>query len=173
MERAIDVLVSRRSVKAYKPELPSAELVDKIIEAGLYAPTGRNLQSPIIIAVTDKDVRDRLSEMNAKVLGTDSDPFYGAPVVLAVLSDRTVPTYMYDGSLVMGNMLNAAHALGLGGCWIHRAKEIFDSEEGRQMLRTFGIDGDYEGIGFCVVGFPSADLPQPRPRREGRVFRVG
>lgn len=173
MDRTIDVLISRRSVKAYFSEMPANELIDKIIETGLYAPTGRNLQSPIIVAVKDKGVRDRLSEMNARILGTDSDPFYGAPVVLAVLADKTVPTYMYDGSLVMGNMLNAAHALGLGACWIHRAKEMFDSEEGRQMLRTFGIDGDYEGIGFCVVGYPSKELPSPRPRREGRVFRIG
>ena len=118
-----------------------------MVEAGTYAPTGMGKQSPIIVAITDKTVRDRISKLNADIAGTESDPFYGAPVVLVVLADRNCPTYIYDGSLVMGNLLNAAHAAGLGSCWIHRAKEVFDTEEGKALLRQWGIDGDYEGIG--------------------------
>ena len=108
-----------------------ADIIDKIVEAGLYAPSGMGRQSVIIIAITDKDTRDRLSSLNASIMGSDGDPFYGAPAVLVVLADKTRPTYIYDGSLAMGNMMLAAKALGLGSCWIHRAKEEFESEEGK------------------------------------------
>ena len=150
----IECLKTRRSIKAYDPDrMPSREQLDAILEAGMNAPTGRGLQSPVIVAVTDKDTRDILSGMNAAVLGSNGDPFYGAPVVLAVLADKTVPTHIYDGSLVMGNLMNAAHALGVDSCWIHRAREIFDSPEGKALLDKWGVKGDYEGIGFCILGF--------------------
>ena len=127
----LECLKTRRSIRAFNPEkMPTRELVARVAEAGTYAPTGMGKQSPVIVAVMDRAVRDRLSKMNADVLGSASDPFYGAPVVLVVLADRSRPTYMYDGALVMGNLLNAAHALGLGSCWIHRAKEVFGSPEG-------------------------------------------
>lgn len=112
MTESIKNMITRTSVKAYKPEMPPQEVIDSIIEAGTYAPTGMNRQSPIIIEVTDKTTRDMLSELNAGVMGGKSDPFYGAPVVLVVLADKSVGTYMYDGSLVMGNLLNAAHSEG-------------------------------------------------------------
>lgn len=147
MNPAIEVLKTRRSIRAYEERMPEKVLIDQVVEAGTYAPTGMGKQSPIIVAITDKTVRDRLSKLNADIAGTESDPFYGAPVVLVVLADRNCPTYIYDGSLVMGNLLNAAHAAGLGSCWIHRAKEVFDTEEGKDLLRQWGIDGDYEGIG--------------------------
>ena len=158
-------------MRGYRPDaMPSEELISQVVEAGMYAPTGRGAQSPVIVAVTNKAVRDRLSEMNAEVLGASADPFYGAPVVLVVLADKSRPTYLYDGSLVMGNLMNAAHAVGLGSCWIHRAKEVFASAEGKALLKEWGIDGDYEGIGHCVLGYPVEGQPQEaKPRKADYV----
>ena len=170
----IECLKTRRSIKAYDPDrMPSREQLDAILEAGMNAPTGRGLQSPVIVAVTDKDTRDILSGMNAAVLGSNGDPFYGAPVVLAVLADKTVPTHIYDGSLVMGNLMNAAHALGVDSCWIHRAREIFDSPEGKALLDKWGVKGDYEGIGFCILGFAKDGYSSvAKPRKPGYIIRV-
>ena len=168
----IENLKTRRAIRSYQSTVPDKELLAQVIEAGTYAPTGMGRQSPIIVAVTDKAVRDRLSQLNAAVMGADNDPFYGAPAVLVVLADRSVPTYLYDGSLVMGNLMNAAHALGLGTCWIHRAKEVFDSEEGKALLKEWGIEGDYEGIGNCIIGYPAQENPQPKPRKENYVYYV-
>ena len=168
----IENLKTRRAIRSYQSTVPDKELLAQVIEAGTYAPTGLGRQSPIIVAVTDKAVRDRLSRLNAAVMGADNDPFYGAPAVLVVLADRSVPTYLYDGSLVMGNLMNAAHALGLGTCWIHRAKEVFDSEEGKALLKEWGIEGDYEGIGNCIIGYPAQENPQPKPRKENYVYYV-
>lgn len=172
MNEALKTFTTRTSVKAYKPEMPPQELIDDIITAGTYAPTGMNRQSPIIIEVTDKAVRDKLSGLNAAVMGANIDPFYGAPVVLVVLADKSVGTYLYDGSLVMGNLLNAAHAAGLGACWIHRAKEVFQTPEGKEILTKLGITGDYEGIGNCIIGYPANEPPAPKPRKENWVYRV-
>ncbi len=170
----LECIKSRRSVKKYKPALPSGEAIEAIVEAGTYAPTGRNMQTPVIIAVTDKAMRDRLSRLNADILGTAADPFYGAPCVLVVLADRSVlrTTYVNDGSLVMGNMLLAAHSLGLGGCWIHRAKEMFECEEGKAILAELGIEGDLVGIGNCIIGYPDGEYPATRPRKENYVYWV-
>ena len=125
MAEMLDVIKTRRSVRKFKSEMIPEELLDKITEAGTYAATGRGKQSPIILAVTNPEVRDKLSRWNADIMGTDSDPFYGAPVVLVVLADKARPTAIYDGSLVMANLMLEAHALGIGSCWIHRAKEEF------------------------------------------------
>lgn len=167
---AYENILTRRSIRKYKSDPVPDELIDRIITAGLYAPTGRNMQSPIIVAVTDRELRDRLSRMNAAVMGSDGDPFYGAPAVLVVLADRSCRTHIYDGSLVMGNMMLAAHEAGLGSCWIHRAREVFDTDEGKEILRSLGVNGDYEGIGNCIIGYPDCPLPDAAPRREGRVF---
>lgn len=172
MAELFDLMRTRRSVRMFKPEMPSQELIDKVAEAGTYAATGRNLQSPIIIEVTDKAVRDKLSKMNAAVMGTDKDPFYGAPVVLIVLADKAANTYVYDGSLVMGNMMLAAHALGLGSCWIHRAKEEFESPEGKELLKSLGIEGDYEGIGHCILGYPDGEYPADKPRKANWIYKI-
>ncbi len=172
MNPAIEVLKTRRSIRAYEERMPEKDLIDQVVEAGTYAPTGMGKQSPIIVAITDKTVRDRISKLNADIAGTESDPFYGAPVVLVVLADRNCPTYIYDGSLVMGNLLNAAHAAGLGSCWIHRAKEVFDTEEGKALLRQWGIDGDYEGIGNCILGYSAQETPTPAPRKSNYVYHV-
>ncbi|MBQ8927952.1 MAG: nitroreductase [Oscillospiraceae bacterium] len=170
MNEILKAIRERRSCRSYLPDMLPREVIEQIAEAGTYAATGMNRQSPLIVAVTDRGLRDRLSAMNAAIMGKeDFDPFYGAPVVLIVLADRAMATYQYDGSLVMGNLMLAAHALGVGSCWIHRAKEEFDSEEGRSILRELGIEGDYEGIGHCILGMPAADLPAAPPRKEGYV----
>ena len=149
------------------------ELLDRIVEAGLYAASGMNRQSAVILQVTNREIRDRLSRMNAAVMGREgNDPFYGAPALLVVLARRDVSTAVYDGALVMGNMMLASHALGLGSCWIHRAKEVFSGKEGQALLRELGVPGDLEGIGHLIVGYPDGELPQARPRMENRVFRV-
>ncbi len=166
----IDELFNRRSVRSYKQDMIPRDVLERIISAGTYAPTGRNLQAPIIIAVTNKDVRDRLSRLNGEIMGTDGDPFYGAPVVLVVLADKSVPTYVYDGSLVMGNLMLAAHSEGIGSCWIHRAKEEFELPEGKEILKSLGIEGNYEGIGHCILGYTDGELPQARPRKERYVY---
>ena len=174
MENALELMRTRRSIRSYRPELPPKEALEQIIEAGLYAASGKGLQSAVIVAVTDRGLRDRLMEMNRMIGGwkEDFDPFYGAPALLLVLADRSSSNCVYDGSLAMGNMMLAAHALGLGSCWINRAREEFDSDEGKSILRELGIEGDYQGIGHCIVGYPASPAPQPAPRREGRVFWV-
>lgn len=167
MNETIETLKTRRSVRGFDPtRIPSDDIISEIIEAGEYAPTGRGMQSPRIVAITNKIVRDRLSELNAQVMGTTSDPFYGAPVILLVLADKSRPTYLYDGSLVMGNLMNAAHALKVGSCWIHRAKEVFSSAEGKELLQSWGIEGDYEGIGHVALGYPLAEPAAAKPRKE-------
>lgn len=170
MNEVIEAMRERRSVRAYTEEVPSDELIERVVDAGLWAASGRGRQSPIVLAVTDRALRDRLSAMNARIMGAPegTDPFYGAPVVLVVLADRSVPTHVYDGSLVMGNLMLVAHELGLGSCWIHRAREEFDTPEGRQILADLGVEGDYEGVGHCVLGY-AAEVPEPKPRREGRL----
>lgn len=172
MNKTIYNIISRRSVKKYLDKPVADELIEEIVKAGTYAPTGMNRQSPIIIAVTNKDLRDRLSRINARILGVETDPFYGAPVVLVVLARKDVSTRVYDGSLVMGNMMIATHSigLGLGSCWIHRAKETFETDEGRQILHELGIPDEYEGIGNCIVGYVTPDAIKPQaPRKEGYV----
>lgn len=134
---ALEALLTRRSVRSYEARMPEQELIDKVMEAGLYAASGKNMQTAIIVEVTNKEVRDRLSVINGEILGVTSDPFYGAPVVLVVLADKSSPNHIYDGALMMGNLMNAAHAVGLGSCWINRAKEMFEREEGKQMLREW------------------------------------
>lgn len=168
----MNVLKSRRSCRAYKPELIEQNKLDAILEAGTYAATGMGRQSPVIIAVTDRKLRDRLSKMNASVLGMEIDPFYGAPEVVVVLADKSVPTYVYDGSLVLGNMMNAAADLGVASCWIHRAKEEFESPEGKAVLKELGIEGDYEGIGHLILGYAASPAPKPAPRKAGYIVRA-
>ena len=154
--------------------MPTKQQLETICEAGSYAATGMGRQSPIIIAVTNKELRDRISAMNAKIMGKEDgfDPFYGAPAVLIVLADKSAPTYIYDGSLVMGNLMLAAHDQGLGSCWIHRAKEEFETDECKAILKELGIEGDYEGIGHCVIGHIKGDYPADKPRKENYVYYI-
>lgn len=172
MSEVINNMKTRRSIRKYKPDMIPDDVLNRIIEAGTYAATGMGKQSPIIIAVTNKEIRDNFSKMNAEIMGVDSDPFYGAPVVLIVLADKARPTYVYDGSLVMGNLMLAAHAEGIGSCWIHRAKEEFESAEGKAFLKSLGIEGEYEGIGHCVLGYTDGEEPKAMPRKENYVYCV-
>lgn len=172
MNQVIETIISRRSVKSYKNEMPSMEAIEEICKAGTYAPTGMGWQSPIIIAVTNKEVRDQLSRMNAKILGIDGDPFYNAPVVLVVLAKKDVGTRVYDGSLVMANLMIAAQSLGIDSCWIHRAKEEFESEEGKAILQDLGIEGEYEGIGHCILGYAERQPAEQKPRKDNYTYFI-
>lgn len=174
MNEIIKAMKERRSIRSYKPDMVPKEAIEQIIDAGLYAASGKNQQSAIIVAVTNKEVRDRLSAMNAKVGGFPEgmDPFYGAPVVLIVLGNKNWFTDVEDGSLVLGNMMLAAHSLGLGSRWIHRAKEEFETEEYQNLLKELGVEGEYEGIGHCIVGYIDGEVPEATERRENRVFWI-
>lgn len=169
---AFEIIKDRRSVKKYTDKPVSRELIEKVCRAGTWAATGMGRQSPIILAVTNKEVRDKLSEINAEVMGAKNDPFYGAPVVLVVLANKAMPTAIYDGSLVMGNMMIEAESLGLGSCWIHRAKEEFETEYGKRLLKELGIEGEYEGIGNLILGYGDGEKPRPKPRKENYVYHI-
>ena len=172
MNETISSMVNRRSCRKFSDQMPSSVDIDAVVEAGLYAASGMGRQSTIILKVTNKELRDRISRMNAAIMGKgeDFDPFYGAPAMLVVLANREVPTHVYDGALTMGNLMVAAESLGLASIWIHRAKEEFDSEEGRAILAELGVEGDYEGIGHCALGYWGTDKPAAPARNDGRVF---
>lgn len=173
MNETMKVLLSRRSCRNFiSDKAVSEEDIQQILTAGTYAATGMGRQSPIIIAVTDKELRDEISAENAKIMGTNSDPFYGAPVILIVLANKDIWTYKYDGSLVIGNMMNAAESLGLGSIWIHRAKEEFESEFGQNLLKKLGIEGNYEGIGHCAIGYKAEPSREAAPRKKDYIYRV-
>ena len=164
-------LLTRRSVRKYTDRQVEDALLDKVLTAGLYAPTGMNNQAPVMVAVRDKETRDKLSRMNAAVMGASGDPFYGAPCVIVVLTDPEKMTWVEDGSLVLGNLMNAAHSLGLGSCWIHRARECFDTPEGKELLRAWGVPENYRGVGNCILGY-AAEEPATKPRKEGRIIKI-
>ncbi len=166
-----EILKNRRSIRKYKPEQVSDAHLDAILEAGLYAPSGMNTQNAYMVAVRDQETRDQLSRMNAAVMGASNDPFYGAPCVVVVLVEPERYTAVEDGSLVLGNLMNAAYEIGVGSCWIHRAKQMFESEEGKTLLRAWGLREDLVGVGNCILGYPDED-PAPKPRREGRIVKV-
>ena len=164
-------LLERRSVRKYKPEQVSDELLDAVLEAGLYAPTAKNNQKPVMVAVRDKETRDLLSRINAEIMDVEMDPFYGAPCVIVVLADPDMPTWIDDGSLVLGNLMNAAHALGLGSCWINRARQTFDRPEGKALLEKWGLPERYRGVGNCILGYADEE-PNPKERLKGRIIKV-
>ena len=174
MESTLKDLKERRSIRAYRPEQIKEEELQKILEAGTYAPTGMGMQSPKIIVVQDQETRDYLSKLNARVMGDEgAGPFYGAPTVLVVLASKERPTCVEDGSLVMGNLMNAAHAVGVGSCWIHRAREVFGSEEGKELLKKWGVEGDYIGVGHCILGYPAdGAVPEAKPRKDDYIVYV-
>ena len=172
MNEIICAMEERRSIRKFKPDMPSKEDLEQIIEAGLYAANGKGRQSTIIVAVTNKELRDKISALNCKIGGWQEgfDPFYGAPAMLIVLAEKDWPNRVYDGSLVMGNLMLAAHSLGLGSIWIHRAKEEFELPECQQLLKELNIPGEWEGIAHCAVGYIDGEVPAAAKRKDGRVF---
>lgn len=174
MSEVLDNIKSRRSIRSFKKDMVPKDKIEKIMEAGTYAASGMNVQVPIIIAITDPEKRNALSRTNAKIMGKDEnfDPFYGAPVILLVLSLKERPTYVHDGSLVLGNMMLAAHDLGLGSCWIHRAKEELEMPEWKAWVESFGIQGEFEGVGHLALGYIEGEYPAAPERRPGRTFII-
>lgn len=174
MSELLKKIETRRSIRKFKNTMIPRDVIDQIIKAGTYAATGRNHQGCKIICVTNPEMRNHLSEVNRQIGGWQEgfDPFYGAPVVLIVLADKNWPTHVYDGSLVMGNLMLAAHELGIGSCWIHRAKEEFEMEIGQQILRDLNIEGEWEGIGHCVLGYPDGNIPTAPERKEDWVHYI-
>ncbi|SFA89638.1 hypothetical protein SAMN05216249_104151 [Acetitomaculum ruminis DSM 5522] len=174
MNEVIKAMKERRSIRKFKSDMVPLEEIDKIIEAGLYAANGMGKQAVKIIAVTNKKVRDELSDLNRQIGGWKAgfDPFYGGPVVLIVLGNKDVATQVYDGSLVMGNLMLAADSLGIGSIWIHRAKEEFEHEYGKNLLKDLGIEGEWEGIGHCVLGYADGEKPKAHERKPDRVHYI-
>lgn len=171
MNQTIEMLKSRYSTKKYLAAQVPDHLLDAVLEAGLYAPSGMNNQKVVTVAVRDQETRDLLSRLNAQVMGATNDPFYGAPCVIVVLSDPERSTWVEDGSLVMGNLMNAATSLGLGNCWIHRAREMFDSPEGKALLKKWGLPEHLRGVGNCILGYADGE-PVRKSRAEGRILKV-
>ena len=167
----MNTLLNRRSIRRYKEDQVPDELLDQVLTAGLYAPTGMNRQNIVMVAVRDKETRDQLSRMNAAVMGSDRDPFYGAPCVIVVLGDPEIYPVVENGSLVLGNLMNGAYAVGLGSCWIHRAKQTFETEEGKALLRKWGLKEDLVGIGNCILGYAD-ESPEAKPRLDGRIVKI-
>lgn len=173
MSEVLTKIQTRRSIRSYKSDMIPKEILEKIITAGIYAASGMNKQTPIIVAVTNKEVRDRLSKANAEVMGAEGkDPFYGAPVILVVLARKEGRTYVEDGSLTLGNLMLAAHELGVGSCWIHRAKEVFEQPEWQAWLKDLGIAEECVGVGHCALGYVDGEYPEAQPRKENRVYYV-
>jgi nitroreductase len=172
MNEVLRALKTRRAVRAYEARQVETELLDQVLEAGTYAPTANGRQSPVIVAVQDPDTRRQLSRMNAAVSGDSDDPFYGAPTVLVVLAEKSHGTYLLDGASVITTLLNAAHAVGLASCWVHRAKEEFESEEGKALLSKWGVRGNYEGVGHVVLGYPATEPGEPAPRKSDYIIKV-
>lgn len=170
MNETLKTLTSRRSIRKFKPDQIKADELNAVLEAGKYAPSGGGRQANLFVVVQDKALREKLAKMNAAVLGKDCDPYYGAPTILLVFADGTKSTPVEDGSLALGNMFNAAASLGLGSCWIHRAREMFASEEGKTLMKRWGIADNYVGAGACSLGYPVGDLPAPAPRKDGFVI---
>ena len=169
----IKSLLERRSIRFFKPERIDEELLDKVLEVGTYAASGMNKQSPIIVVVHDEPTKDRIRRMNMQVMGVPKrERFFGAPTLLIVFADKNVHTYIEDGSLVMGNMMHAAHALGLGTCWVHHAREEFETEDGIALRREWGIPDNYAGIAHLVIGYPDCENPEPKPRKEKYIYKV-
>ncbi|MGN0598894.1 MAG: nitroreductase [Oscillospiraceae bacterium] len=170
MNETIKTLTTRRSVRSYKDTQLPDEVLNEILTAGEYAPSGKNRMPTVMVVVKDKETIAKLSKLNAQIMGNDIDPFYGAPTVVIVFSDSTVNTYLEDGSLVMGNLMNAAASLGVASCWIHRARETFQTDEGKALMKKWGLDEKYVGIGNCILGYANGEVRQPIPRKDGFVI---
>lgn len=168
----LEMIKTRRSTRSFKPDSIPEDLLDAVLEAGTYAPTGMNRQSPVIIAVSDKKYREKLSKLNAAIMGVDKDPYYGAPTVVLVLADPSANTFVEDGSCVLENMMLAAHACGLSSVWVHREREIFDSEEGKRLLREWNLPETLRGVGSIALGYPAAEPTMRSPRKDGYIVKI-
>lgn len=172
MNETINTLLNRRSIRKYKPEQIKDEELNVVLEAGKYAPSAMNQQSSLFIVIQNKELREKISKMNAVVMGTNSDPYYGAPTIILVLADKSKAAPIEDASLALGNMYNAAFSIGLGSCWIHRTKQMFESEQGKALLKEWGIEGDYIGVGSCTLGYPDCPQPKAAPRKDNYVVML-
>ena len=172
MNSTVKDILERRSIRKFKSEQITEDELNTVLKAGMYAPTAMNRQSPIMVVLQNKETIEKVAKLNAKVMGREANPFYGAPTVIIVFADSTIGTYIEDGSLVMGNLMNAAHAIGLGSCWVHRAKEVFESEEGKALLKEWGVDEKYVGIANCLLGYKAMELPKAAPRKDDYVIYV-
>lgn len=169
----LENLRTRRSIRKYKTDPIPAEAMEAVLDAGLWAASAKGLQATVMVAVEDAETLAQLSRWNAEVWGKpDVDPFYGAPAAILVLADGTVPTWLQDGSLVLGNLMTAAHAVGLGSCWINRAIETFDRPEGKALLKEWGLSETLRGVGYCILGIPDGEAPAPKARKDGRIVRI-
>ena len=174
MNETIHNLLNRRSIRKYEDRPVPDELLDQVLEVGIHAPSGMNTQGVRLVAIRDRETVAYLSRLNAAVMNSDRDPFYGAPCVVVVLADPEIYNgWVEDGALALGSMMNAAHALGLGSCWIHRAKQVFDAPEGKALLRAWGLPEHLRGVGNCILGWPACDHPAPAPRKDGRIVKIG
>ena len=172
MNEVIKNMNERRSIKKYKDEQINDDDLELILKAGQYAANGMGMQSPIMIVLQNKEIIEKYAKMNAAIMDRDTDPFYGAPTVVVVLADKNRGTCIEDGSLVIGNMMNAAHSLGIGSCWIHRAYQVFESDEGKELLKEWGIEGEYRGVGNCILGYIDGEYPTAKPRKDKFVYYV-
>ena len=174
MNEAYQNLLSRRSIRRYDTRPVPDAVLDRVLEAGIYAPSGMNTQGVRLVAVRDPETVSCLSKLNAAVMNATNDPFYGAPCVVVVLADPEIyGGWVEDGALALGNMMNAAHALGLGSCWIHRARQVFDAPAGKALLRKWGLPEHLRGVGNCILGYPAVDHPSHAPRKDGRILKIG
>ncbi len=169
MNEAYKNLIERRSIRKYNNTKVSHDLIEQIVRAGQFAPSGMNRQIYAFVVVEDEELVARLSKMNADAMNSSSDPFYGAKSLIIVFADTNAPTYLYDGALAMGNLMNAANALGVDSCWIHRAKEVFETPEGKEMKKTWSLPESYEGIGHCILGYREEE-PGERAQRTSKVI---
>jgi nitroreductase len=173
MNETIKTLLARRTVRAFKPEQISDDELNAVVKAGTYAPSGGNQQAAVLVVVQDAATRATLTRMNQDVIGNaGKDPYYGAPTIIVALADATKVTPVEDATLALGNVLSAAFSLGLGSCWVHRERQMFASDEGKALLKTWGLEGDYVGVGSCVLGYPDCDWPEAAPRKDGYVVTI-
>ena len=166
----LDIIKERRSAKSYSNKKVDDETLQQILDAGTYAACGRNAQSPVLVCVKNKELRDRLAKINASILGAQNDPFYNAPIVVVVLADSTIPTYVEDGSLALGNMMLAATSLGVDSCWIHRARQTFETLEGKEILKEWGLDEKYKGVGNLILGYKDKEFNERKPRKDNYIL---
>ena len=172
---ALNVLLERRAIRKFKSEQIKDKELDAVLKAGTYAPTGKGTQQPVIVAVQDKNLRDRISKLNAKIMGTDSDPYYGAPTIVIVFASKDAYDHdiaVMDCAAVTTNILNAAYAVGLGSCWINRPMAMFKTDEGKELLKDMGIEQPLTGVASVALGYADCVLPEPKPRKEGYIIKV-